>query len=303
MSYYSKVSSRFWTGETGRAIRGDAAAQVVAAYLMTSPHANMLGFYYLPVSYIATDTGIPLEGASKALQRLCDGQFCGYDYQSEVVWVFNMAERQIGESLEPKDKRVISIGREYESIPNNTFLQAFFDKYGKPYHLQAAREYRAPSQGACQAPSKPIAVAVTVAPSATAATAASATAPSSAVAARGGANGTGRTVDTWQAYAAAYQHRWSVQPTRNRRVNAQLAKFLEAVPIEDAPDIAAFYVRSNRGLYVSAKHPVNLLLRDAEALRTEWLTGRHGTEAEARQVDKTAATLGQVDRLLAETNQ
>lgn len=163
MSYYSKVSSRFWTGDTGRALRGHPNAQVVAAYLITSPHANMLGFYYLPISYIATDTGIPIEGASEALQRLCDGHFCRYDKVAEVVWVFGMAKNQIGESLEPRDKRVISIRREYESIPNNQFLQDFFEEYGKAYHLETARTPKGPCQGACQAPSKPIAVAVAVA--------------------------------------------------------------------------------------------------------------------------------------------
>src|SRR4051812_9077273 len=78
LSYYSKITSRFWTGDTGRALRGDLAAQVVASYLITCAHANMLGFYALPVAYISTDTGIPIEGASKALQRLCDEGFCKY---------------------------------------------------------------------------------------------------------------------------------------------------------------------------------------------------------------------------------
>lgn len=50
MRDYAKVSPRFWLGETGRELRkAGAEAQVVAFYLMTSPHANMLGLYYLPV--------------------------------------------------------------------------------------------------------------------------------------------------------------------------------------------------------------------------------------------------------------
>lgn len=110
----------------------------------------------------------------------------------------------------------------------------------------------------------------------------------------------GRTVPTWKSYSSAYLERWGVEPTQNRRVNGQMAQFVDMVPIDEAPDIAAFYVSSNRGLYVSAKHPINLLLRDAEALRTEWLTGRQGTESEARQADRTAATGSLVDSLLAD---
>ncbi|MCD9437036.1 DNA-binding protein, partial [Klebsiella pneumoniae] len=45
-----------------------AEAQVVSFYLMTSPHANKLGLYYLPILYIADETGLGLEGASKGLR-------------------------------------------------------------------------------------------------------------------------------------------------------------------------------------------------------------------------------------------
>ncbi|ENU2556439.1 hypothetical protein ACE4O8_005059, partial [Escherichia coli] len=70
MRDYAKVSPRFWLGETGRELRkAGAEAQVVAFYLMTSPHANMLGLYYLPVLYLAHETGLGLEGASKGLKR------------------------------------------------------------------------------------------------------------------------------------------------------------------------------------------------------------------------------------------
>ena len=108
------------------------------------------------------------------------------------------------------------------------------------------------------------------------------------------------TVETWNAYSAAYQHRWGVEPTRNKTVNGQLGQFVTRVPATEAPEIAAFYVGSNRGLYVAAKHPTNLLLRDAEALRTEWLTGKQGTETEARQADRAQSTGNSFAPLIAE---
>lgn len=127
----------------------------------------------------------------------------------------------------------------------------------------------------------------------------------SSAAARRPLNGeeAGRTVETWHAYAGAYQTRYGVPPTRNKTVNGQLAKFLERVPLTEAPDIAAFFVQSNRGLYVSAKHPVTLLLRDAEALRTEWLTGHQGTETEARLRDRTGATAAVFGEILKEAKE
>ena len=110
----------------------------------------------------------------------------------------------------------------------------------------------------------------------------------------------GRTVATWNAYAAAYRLRYGVEPLRNRTVNGHLAALVARVDEGEAPDVAAHYVRSSRGLYVAAKHATNLLVRDAEALRTEWATGTHGTETQARQADRQQATGNVFGRLIEE---
>lgn len=99
----------------------------------------------------------------------------------------------------------------------------------------------------------------------------------------------GRTVSTWKAYSTAYSQRYGVLPVRNKTVNALLARLVERVGLDEAPHVAAFYVNHNRQYYVARKHPVDMLVKDAEGLRTEWATGRTVTETEARQADKTAA--------------
>lgn len=291
---YSKLSARFWTGETGRAIRGDIEAQLVAVYLVTSPHSNMLGYYYLPITYISTDTGLTIEGASKALQRLCDEGFCVYDKGSEVVWVHEMAKLQVGESLEPKDKRVISIAREYESLPNNLFLEAFFDKYGEAYKMPLQRTFKAPSKPTTATASVTASTAVAATPAENRSQRASRDA---------GQKREGPTTATWLAYANAYQQRYGVDPTRNATVNAQIASFVRRVPAEEAPDIAAFYVRHNKAFYVGKKHSTGLMMQDAEGLRTEWLCGRQVTDTEARQADRTAATANAFAPLIAEAEE
>lgn len=98
------------------------------------------------------------------------------------------------------------------------------------------------------------------------------------------------TAAIWMAYAEAYAKRYTVAPTRNASVNGKLANFAARVPIDEAPHIAAFYVGSNREYYVRMKHSVGVMLRDAESLRTEWLTGRQATDTEAKLADRTAAT-------------
>ena len=136
MRDYSKISPAFWTGKTGRAIRAlGPEAQVVAMYLLTSPHANMIGMYWLPVAYISADTGCPIEGASKALRSLIEAGFCRYCEETETVWVLEMAAYQIAESLKPGDKRVESIRKMLEES-QAPFAVEFFDKYGTAFCLK-----------------------------------------------------------------------------------------------------------------------------------------------------------------------
>jgi hypothetical protein len=108
------------------------------------------------------------------------------------------------------------------------------------------------------------------------------------------------TAAVWTAYSDAYRQRHGVEPVRNAKVNGQLSQFVTRIPKDEAPRVAAFYVASNRALYVNSKHCVDLLLRDAESLRTEWATGRQGTETEGRQADRTQATGNAFAPLIAE---
>jgi hypothetical protein len=84
----------------------------------------------------------------------------------------------------------------------------------------------------------------------------------------------GPTTAVWASYELAYEERYGAKPVRNGTVNGILSKYVARLPADEAPDVAAFFVAHNGGLYVAAMHAVNLLLRDAEKLRTEWATGR-----------------------------
>ena len=147
MRSYARVSPLLWIGRTGKSLRGDPESQVVMTYLLTSPHSNSIGLYYLPISYICSDTGISNEGASKAIRRLSEGGFMGYDRSSEVVFVYEMAKWQIGDSLNPADKQVKGIQAIYDALPENIFLTEFFDKYADCFHLKNRRGFQGPSKG------------------------------------------------------------------------------------------------------------------------------------------------------------
>lgn len=135
MRDYGVVSPRFWIGSTGKTLRGNAPAQVLALYLMTSPHANMIGVFHCPLIYMAHETGLSMEGASKALQSLIEAKFCTYEGSSETVFVHRMAAFQIGDQLSEQDKRCKGVEREWNNIPSAQLRQAFFAIYSGAFHL------------------------------------------------------------------------------------------------------------------------------------------------------------------------
>lgn len=152
MRDYGKVSPQFWIGRTGKVLRGNPDAQVLALYLMTSPHATMIGVYHCPVAYMAHETGLSVEGASKALQRLIEVDFCTYDTENEYVFVHQFALHQVGADLKADDKRCKGIDNELAKVPKGQCWQAFRARYAVPYHLPLDAEAASPSE----APSKPL---------------------------------------------------------------------------------------------------------------------------------------------------
>lgn len=139
MREYGKVSPQLWIGDTGKKLRGCVEAQVVAAYLVSNPHANMIGLYYLPKMFICHETGLPIEGASKGLARCIEAGFCGYDEDAEVVWVPEMAKFQIAEQLKPEDKRCAGVQNEYNNTPKNKYLGDFYTRYAQAFNLSENR--------------------------------------------------------------------------------------------------------------------------------------------------------------------
>ena len=145
MREYSKILPQFWLGSTGKKLRGHQEAQIVAFYLLTTPHANMIGLYYLPKIFISHETGLTMQGASKGLQRCIEAGFCRYDEENEMVWVVEMAIHQIGE-LKATDNRCIGIQNEYDRLPESLYFQEFYEKYASIFHMKKQRGNTSPLQ-------------------------------------------------------------------------------------------------------------------------------------------------------------
>ena len=136
---YARVSPNFWTGDTGREIRlAGLDVQVVALYLITSPHANVIGLYRLPLIYLSHETGVPLERCSNAVRTLSELCFCSYDERSEVVWVHEMASWQLGKSG-PETNHAKGAAEQFAAVPQNAFTGRFYEKYAGRIPLKERR--------------------------------------------------------------------------------------------------------------------------------------------------------------------
>jgi hypothetical protein len=105
------------------------------------------------------------------------------------------------------------------------------------------------------------------------------------------------TAKVWQAYRKAYEARYKAPATWNGKAAGQIKQFVSRIPAAEAPDVASFYVQHNGYLYVTSGHSVGLMLRDAEKLRTEWLTRRVITSSDARSAEASDSLKNQIARL------
>lgn len=309
MRDYSRVSGKFWTSKTGKDIkkRGQEAV-IMAMYLMTAPQSNMLGLYYLAIPTAGHESGLGSEGASRGLQFCIEAGFCDYDIETEMVWVFEMAKYQVGGALKASDLQVKGVQKQYNELAENPFLARFYDRYGQDFKMVLRRGEVAPDADALEGALNPNAGQEQEQASAQRqdqVPAQSGLRPASAKsrAPANKPNGEQRSPSSlvWDFYAAAYGTRYGHEPTRNAKVNAQLSSFIKRVPAEEAPSIAAFFVKMNSAFYVRKCHAVDCLLADAEAIRTQWLNGSVVTSTHATHADRAQTNDNVFGRLLAQS--
>jgi hypothetical protein len=131
-TYYGVLWESFWTGRTGRDLRrvGGKDAQILAAYMVSNRHANMIGLYHISVEDMQHETGLKRREVEKALLVLEEVGFAKYDLGTEHVWVTTMARFRLGlkpgEALDANDKRVVGVRKLYHGIADNPFLADFY---------------------------------------------------------------------------------------------------------------------------------------------------------------------------------
>jgi hypothetical protein len=86
-SRYYRVAPRIW--RHARDAHWSERLTLFALYLLTSPHRNMVGLYYLPVEYVQADLDWPRDEVESAIDTLERDGFAVYDPDARVMWIRN----------------------------------------------------------------------------------------------------------------------------------------------------------------------------------------------------------------------
>lgn len=90
----------------------------------------------------------------------------------------------------------------------------------------------------------------------------------------------------WRAYSEAYLDRHGTSPVGNAKTFGMLKNYCKRLPSDECCAVARFYTTHNDRFYTAQMHPVSLLLRDAEKLRTEWVTGNQMLSSKAQEQER-----------------
>ncbi|HZF98277.1 MAG TPA: hypothetical protein VEY92_08555 [Pseudoxanthomonas sp.] len=85
MRDYGTIHRGFWANESLKALDGDC--RLLAAYLLTSPHTNMIGAFRLPDAYACDDLGWDAKRLRNCFETLSQAGFIKYSESAKWVWV------------------------------------------------------------------------------------------------------------------------------------------------------------------------------------------------------------------------
>lgn len=118
MRDFGKVYSTFWTSETTRNLSD--RARLLAVYLLSGPHTNMLGCFRLPDGYVIEDLRWNQQTVSKGFAELFRKGFATRDEGSKWVLVRRFLRWNPIEN--PNQGK--SVARLFEQIPNELALKS-----------------------------------------------------------------------------------------------------------------------------------------------------------------------------------
>lgn len=84
---FTKIDSILWTDSKYKKLSDDG--KFLFIYVLTCPHRNILGFYFLPIPYGSFDLGWVSERFTKGLDELFEKGFVNYNYKTSMIFIKN----------------------------------------------------------------------------------------------------------------------------------------------------------------------------------------------------------------------
>lgn len=89
---YRNFYAHFWNDPKVRKL--PPGAKLLFSYLFTNSHSHIAGIYYLPIMYIAKETGLKEKDITEWLNLFSRDKLAFYDFDREVILVLNMFKHQ-----------------------------------------------------------------------------------------------------------------------------------------------------------------------------------------------------------------
>lgn len=313
MREYGQLQIEFWSDP--KVLQLSDQAKILMVYLITGPHSNSLGCMRVPTGYIQDDLNWERDTVETRCEELVKQGLVHRDWKTGWTLLPRFlkhnppANNSVAANLEKLFRKVPDEVAIYPSLVEalasyGTRLDGDFRAFLEEENARCShrvdtvpareqeqdpeqdqeQEHDPDQEGRADPPSQPEPPEPEQADQLPAAPEAAGDPPNKSGGDKHQGNPENR--ETWEAYAAEYHRRYGVEPIRNAKVNTQIANFVKRVGKENAPHVAAFYVRHNGQFYVGRGHQVGIMLNDAEKLYTEWASGQKVTAKAARDADR-----------------
>jgi len=150
-SRYSKVFVKIWHSKDFRTLSEEG--KMLFLYLLTSPHRNMGGFYYLPLPYLCFDIGLDENKVARAFEELEDRGMAVYDKDTQVVLIkkwfcYNPIENE---------NQAKGLNKQLAEVPKSRLFEPFIDCIKKhcKYTETILKGFDIPSPNPSERVSKP----------------------------------------------------------------------------------------------------------------------------------------------------
>ncbi|WP_353096189.1 hypothetical protein [Tissierella praeacuta] len=84
---FTKIDELIWTDEKYKSLSDDG--KFLFLYVLSCPHRNILGFYFLPIPYGSFDLGWENERFTKGLKELLSNGFINYNFNTNIIFIKN----------------------------------------------------------------------------------------------------------------------------------------------------------------------------------------------------------------------